>query len=145
MAFPFYLTGRAGEMHRSKDRPLQKKERHTLERSEAGRDALRGSGQAGATRAQRRRRGKPAATKKKKAPAEDGGHYKKLMAQRTSCERQVRTAASSSERISPRQGMTRPQSLCLGKTIQSQSRVHLGNANKARLVRLEKVAAHAIY
>jgi len=48
--------------------------------------------------------------------------------QRTPSERQVRTAASSSERISPHYRVTRPQSPCLGKAIQSQSRVHLCNA-----------------
>src|SRR6266436_1252427 len=48
--------------------------------------------------------------------------------QRTPSERQVRTAASSCERISPHHRVTRPQSLCLGKAIQSQSRVHLCNA-----------------
>jgi len=48
--------------------------------------------------------------------------------QRTPSERQVRTAASSSERISPHHRVTRPQSLCLGKAIQPQSRVHLCNA-----------------
>src|SRR5208282_2192069 len=48
--------------------------------------------------------------------------------QRTPSERQVRTATSSSERISPHFRVTRPQSLCLGKAIQSQSRVHLCNA-----------------
>src|SRR6266849_9985219 len=47
--------------------------------------------------------------------------------QRTPSERQVRTAASSSERISSHHRVTRPQSLCLGKAIQSQSRVHLCN------------------
>src|SRR5713226_5980365 len=47
---------------------------------------------------------------------------------RTPSERQVRTAASSSERISPHHRVIRPQSPCLGKAIQSQSRVHLCNA-----------------
>src|SRR6267154_205469 len=47
---------------------------------------------------------------------------------RTPSGRQVRTAASSSERISPHHRVTRPQFLCLGKAIQSQSRVHLCNA-----------------
>src|SRR6266436_1832357 len=47
---------------------------------------------------------------------------------RTPSGRQVRTAASSSERISPHPRVTRPQLLCLGKGIQSQSRVHLCNA-----------------
>src|SRR5712671_8066301 len=49
--------------------------------------------------------------------------------QRTPSERPVRTAASSSEKISaPYHRVTRPQFLCLGKAIQSQSRVHLCNA-----------------
>src|SRR5882724_12584758 len=48
--------------------------------------------------------------------------------QRTPSERQVRTAASSFERISPHDRVTRLQSLCQGKAIQSQSRVHLCNA-----------------
>src|ERR1700730_7706141 len=47
---------------------------------------------------------------------------------RTPSERQVRTAASSSEKISPHYRATRPQFLCLGKAIQSRSRVHLCNA-----------------
>src|ERR1700736_1789012 len=41
---------------------------------------------------------------------------------------QVRKVASSSERISPHYRVTRPQFLCLGKAIRSQSRVHLCNA-----------------
>src|SRR5882762_424067 len=47
---------------------------------------------------------------------------------RTPSGRQVRTAASSSERISPHHRVTRPQFLCLRRAIQSQSRVHLCNA-----------------
>ena len=47
----------------------------------------------------------------------------------TPSERQVQTAASSSEKISaPYHRVTRPQFLCLGKAIRSQSRVHLCNA-----------------
>jgi hypothetical protein len=47
---------------------------------------------------------------------------------RTPNEPQAQMAEFSSERISPHHRVTRPQSLCLGKAIQSQSRVHLCNA-----------------
>jgi hypothetical protein len=44
-------------------------------------------------------------------------------------ERQVRTVASSSEKISaPYHRVTPPQFLCLGRAIRSRSRVHLCNA-----------------
>src|SRR5258708_32054648 len=46
----------------------------------------------------------------------------------TPSERRVRTAASSSERISPHYHATLPPFPCLGKAIQSQSRVRLCNA-----------------
>src|SRR5882762_4779860 len=62
--------------------------------------------------------------------------------QRTPSERKVRTAASSSESISPHHRVTRTQSLCLGKAIQSQSRVHLGNA--AVRVRHQRPATPAL-
>jgi hypothetical protein len=56
--------------------------------------------------------------------------------------RQVRTAASSCERISPHHHVRRPQSLCLGKAIQLQSRGHLCNA--VVRVRHQRPAAAAL-
>src|ERR1700730_9259862 len=60
----------------------------------------------------------------------------------TPSEQQVRKVASSSERISPHYRVTRPQFLCLGKAIRSQSQEHLYNA--AVRVRHQRPATPAL-